>query len=268
MTISSMLIVGFGNMTGAMVQGWLGAGLPSATFTVYHPSGKDVPTGVTLVTEWPDAPFDAVLLGVKPYLLDDVAPGLAQAVSEQTTVISILAGVELASLRARFPKAAAIVRLMPNLACALGKSPNGLIGDRLDQASRDDVTRLAEMLGSAEWLAEESQFDLVTALAGSGPGFTYRFIDALSIAATRLGLEGEQAERLAIRMVEGAAMLAAASEHSPDELARRVASPGGVTQRGLDVLDRDEALVALLVDTLRAARDRGAEMAAQARRQA
>lgn len=266
MTISNMLIVGFGTMTGAMVEGWLRAGMPPATFTVYHPRGKEVPEGVSLVTQWPDAPFDAVLLGVKPYMLDDVAPGLARAVGQRTTVISVLAGVELASLRARFAQAGAIVRLMPNLACALGKSPNGLVGDGLDSEGRLSVTRLAEMLGSAEWLEDESQFDLVTALAGSGPGFVYRFIDALSVAATRLGLPEDQAARLAIRTVEGAAALAAASEHAPGELARRVASPGGMTQKGLDVLDEDQALVGLMEATLRAARDRGIEMAEEARK--
>src|SRR5690606_10675438 len=102
--------------------------------------------------------------------------------------------------------------------------------------------------------------------AGSGPGFVYRFIDALASAAAELGLPREQADRLALAMVEGAAALAAASPHSPAELARRVASPGGMTQQGLDVLDRDEALVRLLVETLRAVRDRGAELAAEARK--
>lgn len=265
MTITNMLIVGFGNMTGAMVQGWLRAGMPPATFTVYHPRGKPVPAGVALVTEWPGDAFDMVLLGVKPHMIDDVAPGLAKAVGAQTIVISVLAGVELASLRARFPLAGAIVRLMPNLACALGKSPNALVGEGLDEAGKAAVTALAQMLGSAEWLEGESQFDLVTALAGSGPGFVYRFIDALGIAATGLGLSQEQAGRLAIQMVEGAAALAVTSEHAPDELARRVASPGGMTQKGLDVLDENQALVRLMVDTLRAARDRGAEMAEEAR---
>jgi pyrroline-5-carboxylate reductase len=66
-------------------------------------------------------------------------------------------------------------------------------------------------------------------------------------------------------MVEGAAALAAASEHAPGELARRVASPGGVTQVGLDILDRDHALARLVTETLRGARDRSAEMAAEAR---
>ena len=266
MTISKMLIVGFGNMTGAMVDGWLRAGMKPQSFTVYHPRGKDVPDGVGLVTDWPDSPFDAVLLGVKPYMLDDIAPGLATAVGPSTTVISVLAGVELASLRRRFPQAGAVVRLMPNLACALGKSPNGLVGEGLDETSRGDITALAEQLGSAEWLEDESQFDLVTALAGSGPGFVYRFIDALAVAATRLGLAEDQSQRLAIQMVEGAASLASASDHSPGELARRVASPGGMTQKGMDVMDDGEAIVTLMTDTLRAARDRGAEMAEEARK--
>jgi pyrroline-5-carboxylate reductase len=67
-------------------------------------------------------------------------------------------------------------------------------------------------------------------------------------------------------MVEGAALLAAQSPHSPGELARKVASPGGTTQAGLDTLDREGALARLIEATLRSARDRSAEMAAEARR--
>lgn len=267
MKFPATLVVGYGNMAGAMVSGWLGAGVPAARFTVYHPHGKQVPEGVGLVSEFPERPVEAVLLGVKPAVLDAVAPGLAGAVGAGTLLVSVLAGVELASLRQRFPQAGAIVRLMPNLACALGKSPNALVADRIDAEQRTVVTGMAELLGSAEWLEREDLFDLVTALAGSGPGFVYRFIDALGLAAARLGLPTEQAQRLAVQMVEGAAALAAASTESPAELARRVASPGGMTQRGLDVLDRDDALVELMVETLRAARDRGAEMAREARQQ-
>ena len=123
---------------------------------------------------------------------------------------------------------------------------------------------LLEPLGAPEWIDEE-EFDLVTALAGSGPAFVYRFIDALALAAAELGLPEDKAKRLALAMVDGAAALAAASEHDPGELARRVASPGGVTQAGLDALDQGDSLRELLVTTLRAARDRSAEMAAEAR---
>lgn len=252
-------------MTGAMVEGWLRVGIPAETFTVYHPRGKAVPAGVAMTTDWPDTAFDAILLGVKPQLLGDVAPGLQKAASADTVILSVLAGVELASLRHRFPSAGGVVRFMPNLACAIGKSPNGLIAEALAASGRQNVTALAEALGSAGWVEDEAQFDLVTALAGSGPGFTYRFIDALSAAAARLGLPDDQAQRLALQMVEGAAALAGASQHTPAELAQRVASPGGMTQAGLDVLDKKGALTHLLTDTLKATRDRGMQMAVQAR---
>ena len=70
---------------------------------------------------------------------------------------------------------------------------------------------------------------------------------------------------MAVQMVAGAGALAAASEHSPADLARRVASPGGMTQKGLDVLDEGAALEILVTRCLAAARDRGREMAEAAR---
>ena len=154
---------------------------------------------------------------------------------------------------------------MPNLAIALGKSPNALLADGLTERQREQVTALGRAGGTAEWLEDESQFDLVTALAGSGPGFVYRFIDALATGAAAQGLAQEQAQRLAVQMVEGAAALAASSQLSPGELAARVASPGGMTQKGLDVLDENDALNELVENCLVAARDRGRQMAEEAR---
>lgn len=262
----TILIFGCGNMGGAMLAGWLAGGLAPDRFTVVDPMLEAAPAGVELLRSVPPGRgFDAVLLGVKPQMLDDVAAALAPAVTGQTVLFSILAGVEIASLAARFPAAGAIVRVMPNLAAAIGKSPIALFDQGLDPARREEVTALMAPLGPVEWLRVESDFDLVTALSGSGPGFVYRFIDALASGAAALGLDPDQAQRMAVATVEGAALLAAASPHSPAELARRVASPGGSTQKGLDVLDADAALAGLLEETLRAARDRNAEMAAAAR---
>ncbi|MXO74574.1 pyrroline-5-carboxylate reductase [Altererythrobacter aerius] len=252
-------------MACAMVEGWLRAGIPAASITACGPNPKATPDGVRFTQGVPSAAPDILLLGMKPQALAAAAPGLQPVVRAGTTVISILAGVELATLTRHFPGAAGVVRLMPNLAAAIGKSPCALVATGLSAERRAEVTRLAEALGAAEWLADENLFDLVTALAGSGPGFVYRFIDALATAGADLGLAPDQARRLAVQMTEGAAMLAAASADSPAALADKVASPGGMTRRGLDVLDADGALVKLVTETLRAARDRGREMADAAR---
>ena len=253
------LIIGCGNMGGAMLAGWLAGGAAAESFTVVDRVVAAVPGGVTLHRSL-DAvsvqSFATVLLAFKPQQLDQAAPAIAPLASG--TLLSVLAGIDLAALARNFPAASARVRVMPNLAAALGKSPIALAGD-LDDAHKAQIAALFAPLGTPEWIGEEA-FDLVTALAGSGPAFVYRFIDALAAGAAQLGLDRAQADRLALAMVEGAAALAAASPHGPAELARRVASPGGVTQVGLDVLDADAALVRLITATLRGARDRSSAM--------
>jgi len=139
-----------------------------------------------------------------------------------------------------------------------------LASRRLDQQGQDMVTALLDPLGTPEWLADEALFDAVTALAGCGPAFVYRFIDALAAGATALGVEPGQAERLALATVEGAALLAGSSPHGPGELARRVASPGGSTQAGLDVLDENSALATVVAAAMAAAERRSAEMGREA----
>lgn len=264
--IRTILFIGCGNMAGAMLEGWLAAGMDAAGFTIVDPARRDLPEGVTALDELPaSGAFDAILLGVKPQMLADVAQLAEPLAGPGTIVMSILAGVELETLAARFPRAGGVVRIMPNLSVAIGKSPVGLAESGLDPEQREAVFALMDPLGSPEWI-EEAQFDLFTALAGSGPAFVYRFISALAQGAEELGFEEEQAVRIATAMVEGASALASAAPEDPGILADKVASPGGTTRAGLDVLDDEGAIFRLMEKTLRAARDRGAEMAREARK--
>jgi len=264
-----LLIVGCGNMGGAMLAGWLAAGEERARFEVLDPVLEKAPRGIVLHREPPSDPtHDCVLLGFKPQQLAALAPGLQALTGPEVTVFSLLAGIDLAQLREAFPDAAAHVRVMPNLAARIGKSPVILAEHGLSSQAREEAHTLFGMLGTAIYLEDEAQFDLVTALAGSGPGFVYRFIDALSGAAQELGLDPKMADRLALAMVEGSASLVAGSDVSPGELADRVASPGGMTREGLNVLDDGNALKSLLVRTLKAAADKGGELGRAARKQA
>lgn len=262
-------MVGCGNMGSAMLDGWIAAGVDPGHVTVIRPSGREVGHGVRVLTDYPEDEVPAmVLLAMKPYQLDTVAPALAPILDPHTILVSILAGVELATLRARFPAPETMVKAMPNLPVRLGKGVVGLHGDSADLTTRTLVTGLMASLGHAEWFEDEQQFALAGILSGAGPAFLFRFIDALAAAAERLGLSYDQAQRLATAMVEGAGALAGASEEDAETLARRVASPRGTTEAGLAVLDEAEALKALVARTLEASRRRSLEMAAEARNDA
>lgn len=256
-----LLLIGCGNMGGAMLAGWLAAGEDPARFSVLDPALPEAPDGVALYRDAAEVPgaHDSVLLGFKPQQLGALGPGL-QGLTEGRTVCSLLAGITLDQLAAAFPQGAGHIRVMPNLAARINKSPVILAERGLDADARDAAFSLFDTLGRAVWLGDETQFDLVTALAGSGPGFVYRFIDALAGAAIDLGLDEDTAAALALATVEGASALAAASDASPATLADRVASPGGMTREGLNVLDEDAALRRLLARTLAATRDKGAAL--------
>jgi pyrroline-5-carboxylate reductase len=206
--IGPLWLIGCGNMAGAMLDRWLAAGLDPKRVTVIRPSGRPVADKVRVLTNLPEDEVSAlVLLGVKPQKLDEVAPMLAPVLDAETILVSILAGVEQATLRARFPLPRTIVRAMPNTPVRLGKGVVDLFSDSADREATGEVTRLMALLGHAEWFDDEAAFALAGHLTGAGPAFLFRFIDALAEAAEALGLRPDQARRLAGAMVEGAGAL-------------------------------------------------------------
>ncbi|MES3084341.1 pyrroline-5-carboxylate reductase [Sphingomonas faeni] len=258
-------LIGCGNMGGVMLRRWIAAGLEPATVTVITRSGQGAPEGVRSLTALPDEDAPAtVMLALKPQQIDAAQALLAPMRGKPQLLLSILAGVDHAALSQRFA-ADTIVRAMPNLPVAIGKGVTSLYTAGAAEEATAAAEAFAAPLGHYEWIADEAHFDAVTALAGSGPGFVFRFADALARAGAALGLPVDQAARLAIATLEGSAIMAAEAEVSPAVLADRVASPGGSTREGLNVLDDDDALVALLTRTLAASERRNSEMALAAR---
>jgi pyrroline-5-carboxylate reductase len=258
--------VGCGNMGGAIVDGWRLAQVALSSTVVVRPSGLPV-EGVRTVSSFAEAgnPPKLVILAVKPQKLDEVARQLAPWLTSKTVILSILAGVQAASLRARFPKAQAIVRAMPNLPVAMRRGVVGLYSDDADDALRQQLGDLFAALGFAMWMADEERLAAVGALAGAGPAYVARFIDSLAKAGEQRGLTAEIARTIALETVFGTAWMAAATRESMDEVARRVASPNGTTEAGLAVLDGDGALDRLIAATIDAASRRGAELAEEAK---
>ena len=255
--------VGCGNMAGAMVAGWRIYGVDFANAVAIRPSGKPV-EGVRTVTsmaEAGEAPKLAIL-GFKPQQLGDVAPELAQLLSEDTVVVSLLAGVEAATLRSRFMRARSIVRVDPNLPVSIRRGVIGMFSDDADDALRAQLSELMATLGYAMWASSETALGAIGSVAGAGPAYVARFIAALAKAGVRNGLPEGTAKTIAIETVLGTAWMAATTREPMDDIVARVASPQGTTQAGLAILDPHlDDLIAITID---AAARRSAELAEEA----
>ncbi len=244
-------MAGCGNMGGAIVEGWRSAGFDLSGLTIIRPSGAQV-AGARTVSSAQDAgpPPAALVLAMKPAQLDQAAEELRSRLSAKTMLVSILAGVELASLRRRFPGVRTVVRAMPNIGVAMRRGVIALVGESDDETTKREAAQLFQPLGFAPWMVDEKRFSAVGEVAGAGPAYVARFIAALAKAGEKQGLSPEMAATVALETVFGTAWLAASTGDDMSAIARRVASPGGTTEAGLAVLDRNgvfEELVALAI---------------------
>jgi pyrroline-5-carboxylate reductase len=171
----SLWLIGCGNMAGAMLRRWLATGLDPARVTVIRPSGAPAADRVRVLTAIPDEPApDIVLLGVKPQKLHEVASPLAAAVGSETMLLSILAGVEQATLRGLFPRVGAIIRVMPNTPVAVGKGAVALFTTEARPDERHQAASLMAPLGLVEWIDDEQLFARPAGRPGAAPRRRHR----------------------------------------------------------------------------------------------
>jgi len=177
---------------------------------------------------------DVVVLAVKPQVMEAAAASIRDVIEPDAIVISIAAGITLASLEKTLGAQLAIVRCMPNTPALLRQGASALYANvATGQSQREAAQAILEAVGSVSWVPGEADLDAVTALSGSGPAYFFLFMEALVEAGVRQGLDRNTAHRLTLQTGLGAAMMAADSELGLAELRRRVTSPGGTTERAV-----------------------------------
>lgn len=257
--------VGCGNIGQAIVAGWRSAGIDLSGAVVVRPSAAPV-EGIRTVGAYAEAGVQPrlVILAAKPHNLSEVADQLRPWLTSKAVIVSLLAGVELATLKRHFPKAAAIVRAMPNLGVAVRRGVIALASDDADDTQRVQLASLFAPLGFAPWVPDEARLAAVGSVAGAGPAYVARFVAALTKAGVKRGLSQELASTIALETVLGTTWMAAATGETMESLAKRVASPNGTTEAGLAVVDHDQVLDELIALAIDAAARRGAAMAEEA----
>ena len=264
-----LAFLGCGNMGRSLIGGLIANGYPENLIVGADPSpeqrqltGRLFNIDLFESSESAVADADVIVLAVKPQVLletaREISPGFK---AESTLVLSVAAGVQLSAINAALGGGAAIVRVMPNTPALIQAGAAGLFAN---ERVSDDQKELAEAImrsvGVTVWLRDEESIDTVTALSGSGPAYFFLQMEAMEKAAIKLGLEPENARLLTLETALGAAKMALESDFDPAELRRQVTSPGGTTEKALQVLT-DGGYLELFENALRGARDRSQELA-------
>ena len=263
--IPPLLLIGCGRMGGALFAGWDAEGL-SASVLVDPALGGAPAVGPHLaVGNAADIPAgfrpQAVILAIKPQLADGAMRAAAPFIGD-AVVLSIMAGRTLAGLRQALPKAACIVRAMPNTPAAIGRGISVAVAEPDVPAERRALCdRLLRAAGSVAWVEDEALLDPVTAVSGSGPAYVFLLAELLEAAGVAQGLPAALARQLARETVTGAGALLAASGEDAAELRRAVTSPNGTTEAALSVLMADAAWPQAMREAVRAATDRSRALA-------
>jgi pyrroline-5-carboxylate reductase len=258
-----LVLLGCGKMGSAMLEGWLGQGLPAKSVWVLdpHPSDWLRTTGVHINTDLPARPA-VLLLAVKPQMMGAALPQVQAMGGGGTLVVSIAAGTTIASFEQVFGAATPIVRAMPNTPAAVSRGITAIIGNATATAADLDLAEaLLSAVGQVVRLESEAQMDAVTAVSGSGPAYVFHLIEALAAAGVAEGLPDALAMQLARATVCGAGELAHRAPETAAQLRVNVTSPGGTTAAALAVLmDDADGLPALMRRAVAAAAARGREL--------
>jgi pyrroline-5-carboxylate reductase len=264
----SVLFIGGGNMADALIGGMLKNGFAPAQLRAVEVDGAARRRladkhGVECFDEARKAlrAGDVVVFAVKPQQMQEAArfSGLKE---NANLVISIAAGVTLASLSRWLGGYARMIRVMPNTPALIGAGVAGLYAPKLvSEAERKQAEAILGAVGATVWIEDEVLMDAVTAVSGSGPAYVFWFIEQLAAAGESLGLSREVSRKLALETVLGAAKLAAQSADSPAQLRERVTSKGGTTEAALKSFE-EHKLAERFLRAVEAARDRGAELGA------
>lgn len=190
-----------------------------------------------------------VVIAVKPKDLFTALDAIKQYLRKDMLLLSVAAGVSMASLEKITGQELAVIRSMPNTSAAIGKSATAIsCNSHVTKSQLDTAVSLLETIGTVT-LVEERHLDAVTGLSGSGPAYIYYMIEAMQQSAAEIGLDEAAAKQLIIQTLAGAADMLKQSPKAPGTLRREITSPGGTTEAGLKIL-QDKAFRETMIECI------------------
>lgn len=200
-----------------------------------------------------------IVLSTKPQVLGKVAQSMGGAAANASLVLSILAGVRIATI-ARGLGNTAVVRAMPNTPAQIGRGITVWTATQdVPDRGRQQARAVLGALGEELFLDDEKYLDMATALSGSGPAYVFLFMEALIDVGVHLGFSRRDAEHLVMQTMRGSVEYAMHSNMHPATLRNQVTSPGGTSAEALYELEKG-GLRTVVADGVWAAYRRSVEL--------
>ncbi|MBC7752096.1 MAG: pyrroline-5-carboxylate reductase [Candidatus Saccharibacteria bacterium] len=259
--------IGGGNMAQALIGGLLAEGTPATMINIAEPVAelrellalRSVNVFASATEAASDA--DVIVLAVKPQIIQTVLQEIAPVVTNKL-VISIAAGVTVATLSKGLAGHTRIVRAMPNTPAMVQTGATGLFASTdVDQDDRESATHILSAAGLVLWVDDESMMHAVTAVSGSGPAYFFYLMEAMIKAGVAQGLDEKTAKALTLQTALGAAQMAIISGDNPTKLRTNVTSPNGTTAAAIEHLDAQH-VSQHIIDALSAAGQRSIALSA------
>jgi pyrroline-5-carboxylate reductase len=258
-------VVGTGHIAAVIIKRLVGTGYYAADRIICSPSKALAahPLSVRVAADAREvvASSRRLLISVTPQKFPDMARSVADLVTAEHLLISVMAGMATDTIAAAFPGVSArVVRTMPNLPFGLGYGVTGVFRGR--HASEEDVEHVRHLFnagGTTVEIRDEALMDAVTAVAGSGPAYFYYFVETMIDAGVAAGLSRSDAQVLAGYACMGAGAMLLDKGASPQELRQAVTSPGGTTEAAMEVLTLGHVAISVKQAVLAAFR-RGQEL--------
>lgn len=179
-----------------------------------------------------------LVLATKPQVIDAVLPTVRRGAHSADLVVSILAGVKIEKIANGLANAS-VVRAMPNTPGQIGQGITVWTATpEVPEAGRAQARMLLGALGEEIYMEGEHYLDMATALSGTGPAYTFLFMEAMIDAGVHMGFSRRDAERLVLQTMRGSIEYAAASGLHPAELRNQVTSPGGTSAEAIYHLEK------------------------------
>lgn len=260
--------IGGGNMATSLITGLIDSGFDKQKIWVSDPNSdkrerfkSELHIHVAESNAVAAEKGDVLVLAIKPQDIKNVARDIKEITDKKMPlIISVAGAITTVQLNRWFGAELPIVRAMPNTPALLRAGATALYANgKVSEEQKNLAESILRAVGVIVWVAHEREMEIVSALSGSGPAYFFYIMEALQDAALELGLSKDAAKILTLQTALGASRMALESELPLDLLIKRVASPGGTTEKGLESLEKD-GMINILKKALKATKERGEEI--------